>query len=186
MEWLQVAALIVATIAGALLAIRLWRTGHRTLPLVVSLATVTVFIVAAEEISWGQRLLGLATPAALEAINMQDETNLHNIVSLETAVRAGQIAAAGLGATIPLIALALRRFLPPIDRLLIPPLALSLWFAPLAVYWFVRLPITPDETISRFSEIPELTFYIGLAGVAVLNVRRVGRATTAKASRTPA
>ena len=37
------------------------------------------FVFAMEEISWGQRLLGFQTPAAISAINDQDELNLHNI-----------------------------------------------------------------------------------------------------------
>ncbi len=43
------------------------------------LFAVFFFFVAAEEFSWGQRLLGLKTPAALKAINTQGEINLHNI-----------------------------------------------------------------------------------------------------------
>lgn len=177
-EWSQFVALVVAMVAGALLTVRLRASGHRALLLLAATATVTVFIVAGEEISWGQRILGIDTPDALEAINAQGETNLHNIASVEMLVRYGQIMIASLGAAVPIIVLGLRRSVPPLDRLLIPPIALSLWFAPLAIYWFVRLPITPDETISRFSEIPELTFYIGLAGVAVLNLLRVRRQAT--------
>ena len=37
------------------------------------------FVFAMEEISWGQRLLGLQTPAAVSAINIQNELNLHNM-----------------------------------------------------------------------------------------------------------
>lgn len=32
-----------------------------------------------EEISWGQRIFGFSTPESLEEMNMQDETNIHNI-----------------------------------------------------------------------------------------------------------
>lgn len=32
-----------------------------------------------EEISWGQRIFGFSTPESLEEVNMQDETNIHNI-----------------------------------------------------------------------------------------------------------
>jgi hypothetical protein len=32
-----------------------------------------------EEISWGQRMFGFSTPESLEGMNMQDETNIHNI-----------------------------------------------------------------------------------------------------------
>ena len=39
-----------------------------------------LFLVAfAEEISWGQRLLGIETPAFLKEINVQNEINIHNL-----------------------------------------------------------------------------------------------------------
>jgi hypothetical protein len=34
-----------------------------------------------EEISWGQRIIGWETPDFLEEINLQDETNIHNLFS---------------------------------------------------------------------------------------------------------
>jgi hypothetical protein len=37
------------------------------------------FFGAGEEISWGQRIFGVATPADLAGINTQGETNLHNL-----------------------------------------------------------------------------------------------------------
>jgi hypothetical protein len=40
------------------------------------------FVCAGEEISWGQRLLGLETPDSLSMINVQNEINLHNIGSI--------------------------------------------------------------------------------------------------------
>ncbi|MBU0719689.1 MAG: hypothetical protein KJ749_15705 [Planctomycetes bacterium] len=48
---------------------------------------IMFFMVAAEEISWGQRLLGFATPAALQQINVQNEFNVHNIVGIHENVR---------------------------------------------------------------------------------------------------
>lgn len=38
-----------------------------------------LFLACAEEISWGQRIFGIETPEAMARINMQDETNIHNI-----------------------------------------------------------------------------------------------------------
>jgi len=80
LEWLTVLAL--TTIAGTL-CWRLWarrgtRTRRQTATLVV-LAGLAV-LGAGEEISWGQRLLALETPAGLAALNRQGETNLHNLV----------------------------------------------------------------------------------------------------------
>jgi hypothetical protein len=129
--------------------------------------------IAGEEISWGQRLVGWTTPEALGGVNVQDETNLHNIGALESLVRAGQVAAAGYAVLAPLVALALVDTLRPLGRFLVPPLALETYFIPLLAYWLIRLPIEPTETISRFSEVPELTFYLGVALVAALNLRRL-------------
>ena len=44
-----------------------------------------VFLVGfGEEISWGQRILGIETPESLEGINDQGETNLHNLSTSKT------------------------------------------------------------------------------------------------------
>ena len=37
------------------------------------------FMGAGEEISWGQRILGVETPEAWREVNVQEETNLHNL-----------------------------------------------------------------------------------------------------------
>lgn len=42
------------------------------------------FVMLGEEISWGQRLLNLETPAPIKGINLQDETNLHNLFGFFT------------------------------------------------------------------------------------------------------
>jgi hypothetical protein len=49
------------------------------------------FLVAMEEISWGQRLLGFSTPEALDTFNVQSEFNLHNLwsTSLNNAIGLG-------------------------------------------------------------------------------------------------
>lgn len=37
------------------------------------------FVACGEEVSWGQHLLGFATPEPIEQLNRQDEFNLHNL-----------------------------------------------------------------------------------------------------------
>jgi hypothetical protein len=51
-------------------------------PFYVGLALV-LFFAFAEEISWGQRVFGWATPDFLVEANTQDETNLHNLAGIE-------------------------------------------------------------------------------------------------------
>lgn len=43
--------------------------------------------IAGEEISWGQRLFNIAPPPELEAINVQQELNLHNIDGIHQHIR---------------------------------------------------------------------------------------------------
>ena len=40
------------------------------------------FLVMMEEISWGQRIFGIATPESFQSINYQGETNIHNTAGL--------------------------------------------------------------------------------------------------------
>ena len=41
------------------------------------------FVGAGEELSWGQRMLGFETPAAISQVNRQEEFNLHNLTVWE-------------------------------------------------------------------------------------------------------
>ena len=45
---------------------------------------ILMFVFMGEEISWGQRIFGIATPDALREINLQNETTVHNIEFLNT------------------------------------------------------------------------------------------------------
>jgi len=44
------------------------------------LCTIGAFVIAGEEMSWGQWIFHWATPEPLAAVNLQNETNLHNLV----------------------------------------------------------------------------------------------------------
>jgi len=46
------------------------------------------FVIAGEEISWGQRILGIETPESFAAHNVQQEINLHNIEGIHGSIRA--------------------------------------------------------------------------------------------------
>ena len=65
-------ALIFATLAWHARA-----TARRSFWLLITAAAV---FVGGEEISWGQRLLGIGTPEALRGLNRQGELTLHNVI----------------------------------------------------------------------------------------------------------
>ncbi len=57
---------------------------------------VLMFLVGGEEISWGQRIFGIATPESLSAVNVQNEFNIHNIDGIHQHVRTAGVAFVGL------------------------------------------------------------------------------------------
>ncbi|HET8735384.1 MAG TPA: hypothetical protein VFM69_02180 [Pricia sp.] len=47
---------------------------------VVATLAVLCFFTGMEEISWGQRILGIETPSRMKELNYQQETTLHNLI----------------------------------------------------------------------------------------------------------
>lgn len=45
------------------------------------LICLILFVMAGEELSWGQRIFGWATPEVISKVNAQNETNLHNMAT---------------------------------------------------------------------------------------------------------
>ncbi len=46
------------------------------------LAAIGLFVIGGEEVSWGQRILGISTPAVIAEQNLQHEITLHNLKSI--------------------------------------------------------------------------------------------------------
>ena len=75
-EYGVVIALLGIAVISASIALR--QSGpSRALFVLLGLAAV---IIAGEEMSWGQWIFGWSTPETLSAVNLQNETNLHNLV----------------------------------------------------------------------------------------------------------
>jgi hypothetical protein len=76
-EYLTVVLLALSAVLSVLAARgAVWSAGERRL---LWLLAAGLIFLAAEEISWGQRILGIETPAALREVNVQGEINLHNL-----------------------------------------------------------------------------------------------------------
>lgn len=50
----------------------------------ILLLALVFFAGMGEEISWGQRIFGFATPTAMKQLNVQEEFNIHNLVPLNS------------------------------------------------------------------------------------------------------
>ncbi len=119
-----------------------------------------------EEISWGQRLLGIETPEFLAKANAQKEMNLHNLVIGGISVNKlvfGKILAVGIAVFLVAFPMAYRQSMPIrlwCDRLAIPVPRLQHTIAILAVALMV-------ET-SRASKRGEITEFAVSASVFLL------------------
>ena len=81
----------------------------RVVPLLYAMLGLALFLVAMEELNWGQTLLAFDTPSSWAAINYQQETSLHNLLDNATLIKVERALAVlfGVGVLI-LIALAVK------------------------------------------------------------------------------
>ena len=183
-EWLQFGLLLAASLLFALVSVRLFRAGRASFGALYLLIAGGVFFVAGEEISWGQRVLGLHTPEVLAAVNSQREISVHNIYSLHSAFIHAVMLGAAYGTIAPLFSLMFASRHRGVGQVLVPPLCLVPAFLVPFAYRFWRLVFRPDVysspgyrtyVITKFSEIGELCFYFGLLMFAWLTLRRLGQ-----------
>ena len=137
-EWLTALSYFGVFLVAGMLAIRLSLTRHHLLAAFFALIGVCGLFVALEEISYGQRLLGFATPPPVAAHNRQDEMTLHNLDLVERLFFTLVPLAVGLFGLLGLVLAGMRRWLDggalQMLSLLVPPWFLASWFVPVAVF----------------------------------------------------
>jgi hypothetical protein len=87
-QWLETLSAVSWLVAGVLFARTAWLShmakrdrGLNVTAIAVTLAAIASFLCAGEELSWGQHLMGYATPLKVAAVNIQGEVNLHNLLA---------------------------------------------------------------------------------------------------------
>lgn len=81
-EYLSVLFLLACCCFAAILAFKF--SDNRARRITHTLLALLFFVMAGEEISWGQRLFNIETPEVLENINIQGELNFHNLFGYMT------------------------------------------------------------------------------------------------------
>ena len=149
-EWVAAAALLLGSGFCALWARRLLaspRPRNWLRLLAAAGFAVLFFVMAMEEISWGQRLIGFATPEGIAAQNWQGEFNLHNLQTdvAEFALYTGT----GLFLVIlPLVRESLShwRLLAPFAPLM-PDRSVALVSAPMLAFDYARWNLLPIQAV---------------------------------------
>ena len=151
--------------AGLIAALMAWlhRRGFQWwVRWVYVLLALACLVVAMEEVSWGQRRLGIETPISLRRFNRQGEITLHNIGSLQGHSEWMRLCA-GIGG---LLALGARR-IPALQSFAAPPV-LKPWFVIITGHAAIDvfddiIPITPRFTFIMQQTSEMLELLIGLA-----------------------
>ena len=101
LEWSSFWAFLLAAVAFFRQATN-YRRANTSFPWFLYGITLLCFIVAMEEISWGQRLLGYRPPAYFLEHNFQQEFNFHNVIETDYRKLALTLIIAGYGIALPL------------------------------------------------------------------------------------
>ena len=123
---------------------------------------VMFFMVAGEEVSWGQRIFNIATPDALVELNVQQEMNLHNIEGVHGIVRAvGLLIVLAICYVLPLTDKFIHFFRKLYCKMKMPIFPVRLLILPTVAILFMAVPrIFFDKSIFNLDEIGEM--YLGL------------------------
>jgi hypothetical protein len=134
-----------------------------------------------EEMSWGQRIFGWATPESMAAINKQEETNLHNIHGVGSKFKWIQLLVGAYGTILPIVFLRpglLPRFRPLINAV-VPHLTLVPFFAPMFIWKLYRnFGETPERfyyVITNYNEVIELIMAMGFCLFMVFQLKQCRR-----------
>ena len=158
-EYVQALCYLVGAVAFGWVA---WKLRRRS-PW-AGLLALGMFLVAGEEISWGQRIFGISTPDSLEASNVQGEINLHNLEGVHGSVRAaGMLLIVLLFVLLPLA----HRYLPVarsfLDRLRTPIVPVAAVPLALVAMAYMVVPRVIDGVVFELDEVGEL--YLALAAL---------------------
>jgi hypothetical protein len=134
-EWSTVVLYVASGVLAWLTAARLRRRAHRRLALFHAAIAVTLVLAALEEISWGQRIFDWSTPAALAAVNYQNETTLHNLSNVDRITNTIMLTAAAVAIAGAFVRSSLHRrgivttadFVFPTLTLVLPLVAIFVW-----------------------------------------------------------
>jgi hypothetical protein len=166
--------LVIACVLSAGTATHYFKNKNKFLCLFYLIICLGLFFLAGEEISWGQRILGLQAPTTFVQDNSQQEINVHNLKQVDKYISLAYILLGlyGSGSWLLLKIKSIRQF--SLHKHLIIPSYLALFFLPTALY-NTFFPPTSVHKYGEWSEVIELLLYAGMlvfVGTHYFSVRR--------------
>ena len=149
-NWGEYGSFVFYFYASILVTIAICRNARYRRPGYIVFALVC-FILAMEEISWGQRLFDIETPEVLYQYNIQEELNFHNIVEYYLDIEYAFVLVVGFwGIILPILQWWLKAIAIISEKLGIPTLSIKYWpFLALALFFYIRSPLYRSDEITE-------------------------------------
>lgn len=168
-ETLQTVLLFVSTLLCGYLSKFYWKKNN-LFAILFFIASLGFFVLAGEEISWGQRIFNLETPEHLAEINTQGEINIHNNKLVWHYVYKGYALIGLVGSTAWILKEPLSKILPKkiktVAKIFIPDWQYTLYFLTVFLYNLeahILNPRTGSKTGNLHWEEPmELLLFLGI------------------------
>jgi len=158
-EYIQVLFLLISCILSIVISRYLKIKKYIYLSILYVILAIGLLFIAGEEVSWGQRILNIATPESLKVINRQEEITIHNINGVETIVGNLYIYASIYCAFGFILMPGLSKFINSESlNFIIPRKYYAFYFLPIIVYQTSPL----RGIIPYIPEVVELFFYTGI------------------------
>lgn len=152
--------LLLACLFSGATSRQLFKSKNKVWAILYALATLAIFIIAGEEISWGQRIFGIVTPEYLANQNSQGEINVHNLTSVSKFVGLVYMFI-GIYGALSWILFKIKKVRElNCSRFFIIPWYLAFYFLPIFIYNLL-LPPTKPHGLGEWSEMTELLMYAG-------------------------
>lgn len=176
-NWGEYSTFVAFMIASYLFAAQFFLSDLKKQNVWYLLLAVGAFLVAMEEISWGQRILSITTPEFLEQVNFQGEIGLHNIRAISPDNLTYQVIGTGFvvyGLILPVLVIYLKPVRSLVQRLNVPlpSLHLSPLFVATAYFLYFNQLVSP---LAKSDEVGELFMGISLVVLSVDTASRTLR-----------
>lgn len=172
-ENLQVLMLLAGSISAFLLSKKLWSKKQILLAILFSFVCLTLFFIAGDEISWGQRIIGYGTPSEIANENLQQEVTVHNINGIHQLVGLGYLMIGLYGSFAWILADLFFKKQEKILKYFVPGQYLFFFFYLSLVYNAYTLG--GPHNYGEWSEVAELLLYSGISMFLLLKVTEMKR-----------
>jgi hypothetical protein len=186
-EDLQALSYFISSAIGFMAIVKLHKSPYKDITCILALFAISTLLIGLEEISWGQRILGIATPESFMDSNTQKELTVHNLYEVQKYTDLVYMIIGLYGGAAWFIRGDTLSNLRNIRNFIVPDWYCCFYFFPIAIYHFFYERTLKFELVQRIyfihpqiapwrhQEAVELFLAFGFLLVAVSNYQKVSK-----------